>query len=118
MVCRSLRVLTGLAMATILLALGTGGWHATVAGPPATTTPRPAAVATAQATDFVLLPGSVEIDERSTSAQTADHLPRVDQVGSLDTPPLRTDRPSWTPVWKPAADPYAGSAGQRAPPRG
>jgi hypothetical protein len=120
---RSLRMLTGLAMATIVLALTAGGWQGMSAGGSLPDRPHSAVTTLVQVADPVLRPGSGEAAQRLG----IDQRPDRDEVGRLSgdnraellVPPLRkVERPSWAPMWKPAATPYSRSEGTRAPPRG
>lgn len=132
---RSLRMLTGLAMATIVLALTAGAWQAAASGKPASTSPYSATMPVVRVADVVLVSGPVRadqrrgidqrlgvdqrlgIDQRSATEQTADRLPGDDRADRLAAPLRLVERPAGTPIWEPAADPYDRPAGPRGPPR-
>ncbi|GAB2930843.1 hypothetical protein GCM10027280_17970 [Micromonospora polyrhachis] len=126
---RSLRMLTGLAMATIVLALTAGVWQATASGGLTSASPDLATMPVVQVTDVVLVSDPIEVDQRlgigqrlgidqgSGTEQTGDRLPGDERADRLAAPLRLIERPAWTPIWEPDADPYPRPAGPRGPPR-
>ncbi|MGW0434795.1 hypothetical protein ACWDV4_19940 [Micromonospora sp. NPDC003197] len=116
---RSMRVLTGLTMATLLLALGVGGGTVEPGQPPTPSTVQSASMAlTAQVTDVVFVSHSGAAIEQSQPDAVDDDLPVGNCFSTANPAPADSapQRPS-TLAWEPSLGSSIGAIGQRAPPR-
>ncbi|GAB3155578.1 hypothetical protein GCM10027290_52020 [Micromonospora sonneratiae] len=116
---RSMQVLTGLAMATLLLALGVSGGAAEAGRSSALSMMPPAsAVAAVEVVDVVLVSHAgaaldhSDLDLADDQLHGGDRFPAV-SVASADT---AGQRPT-TSTWEPDQGIFTRSIGQRAPPR-